>query len=140
MSVIALLSGFAAIATEWLMKSSSRRAAESLHVQNIWLYFYGILFNLIAIVMDDWEALWADGFFYGYNLFTVFIIFNNSTSGIAVSAIMKYANNIVKLFTFAVSLILTTVLSMIFFQFHPTLQFFLGATIVFISTYLYSRK
>ena len=66
MSVISLLSAFGAIATEWLMKSSATRAAESLHIQNLWLYFYGILFNLLAIVMDDWDALWADGFFYGY--------------------------------------------------------------------------
>jgi hypothetical protein len=119
MTLIALLSGFAAILTEWLMKSNARRVAESLHIQNIWLYFYGIVFNFVAIVTDDWARLWADGFFYGYNVFVLFIVLNNSCSGIAVSAIMKYANNIAKLFTFAVSLILTTLVSIACFSFHP---------------------
>lgn len=139
-TIIAVLSGLAAIVTEWLMKSNPKRQSESLHIQNIWLYVYGIAFNLLALLGDDYEALWRDGFFYGYSWLTIFIICNNSWSGIAVSAIMKYANNIVKLFVFAVSLVVTTVLSMIFFAFEPSLHFVLGSSVVFISIYLYNRK
>jgi UDP-galactose transporter len=139
-TVIATLSALAAIVTEWLMKSNPRRQLESLHIQNIWLYVYGILFNLLALIGDDYEALWRDGFFYGYSWTTLFIICNNAWSGIAVSAIMKYANNLVKLFVFAVSLVITTVLSIAFFSFEPSLHFALGSTVVFVSIYLYNRK
>jgi UDP-sugar transporter A1/2/3 len=139
-TVIALLSALAAIVTEYLMKSNPRRVSESLHIQNIWLYVYGILFNLLALLGEDWDALWRDGFFYGYSWVTVFIIVNNAWSGIAVSAIMKYANNLVKLFVFAVSLVVTSVLSAIFFQFEPSLHFMLGSCVVFIAIYLYNRK
>jgi UDP-sugar transporter A1/2/3 len=139
-TVIATLSALAAIVTEWLMKSNPRRQLESLHIQNIWLYVYGILFNLLALVGDDYEALWRDGFFYGYSWTTLFIVCNNAWSGIAVSAIMKYANNLVKLFVFAVSLVITTLLSIAFFSFEPSLHFALGSTVVFISIYLYNRK
>jgi solute carrier family 35 (UDP-sugar transporter), member A1/2/3 len=138
--VIATLSGLAAIVTEWLMKSNPRRQYESLHIQNIWLYVYGIVFNLLALIGDDYEALWRDGFFYGYSWVTIFIICNNAWSGIAVSAIMKYANNLVKLFVFAVSLVVTTVLSIVFFSFEPSLHFALGSSVVFIAIYLYNRK
>jgi UDP-sugar transporter A1/2/3 len=139
-TVIALLSALAAIVTEYLMKSNPRRVSESLHIQNIWLYIYGILFNLLALLGEDWDALWRDGFFYGYSWVTVFIIVNNAWSGIAVSAIMKYANNLVKLFVFAVSLVVTSVLSAVFFQFEPSLHFMLGSSVVFIAIYLYNRK
>lgn len=139
-TVIATVSALAAIVTEYLMKSNPRRQSESLHIQNIWLYLYGILFNLLALLGEDYDALWRDGFFYGYSWATVFIIFNNAWSGIAVSAIMKYANNLVKLFVFAASLIVTTVLSALLFQFEPSIQFLLGSSIVFISIYLYNRK
>ena len=91
------------------MKSNARRRSESLHVQNLWLYFYGIVFNLVAVLTDDYEAVFKDGFFHGYSFVTLLIIINNSCSGIAVSAIMKYANNLVKLFTFAVSLVLVSI-------------------------------
>jgi len=135
-----LLSGLGAVVTEYLMKSDKIRQNESVHLQNLWLYFWGIIFNFIAIVIDDWDTVMNEGFFHDYTLLTVLILLNNSFSGLAVAAIMKYANNLVKLFTFASSLMLTTVLSVLFFGYELTLQFTLGASVVFISIYLYNRK
>ncbi|XP_028101806.1 LRR receptor-like serine/threonine-protein kinase ERL1 [Camellia sinensis] len=41
-------------------------------------------------------SLMLVGFFYGYSLITTLMILNHALSGIAVSMVMKYADNIVK--------------------------------------------
>ncbi|KAG8492736.1 hypothetical protein CXB51_010462 [Gossypium anomalum] len=49
-------------------------------------------------------------------------------SGIAVSMVMKYADNIVKVYSTSVAMLLTAVVSVFLFGFNLTLAFFLGAT------------
>ncbi|XP_017642999.1 CMP-sialic acid transporter 2-like isoform X6 [Gossypium arboreum] len=47
-------------------------------------------------------------------------------SGIAVSMVMKYADNIVKVYSTSVAMLLTAVVSVFLFGFNLTLAFFLG--------------
>ncbi|KAG8490754.1 hypothetical protein CXB51_013969 [Gossypium anomalum] len=49
-------------------------------------------------------------------------------NGIAVSMVMKYADNIVKVYSTSVAMLLTAVVSVFLFGFNLTLAFFLGAT------------
>jgi len=137
MVTIASLSGAAAVVTEWLMKSNASRAAESVHVQNYWLYLYGVLFNALELYRSS-----APGarILDGYTEVTWLLVANNALSGLAVSAVMKYSNNLVKLLTFACSLSLTTLLSSAFFGFTLTLQFTLGSMVVWCAIYLYNRE
>ncbi|KAF6154269.1 hypothetical protein GIB67_026725 [Kingdonia uniflora] len=78
------------------------------------------------------------GFFHGYSLVTTCMILNHALSGIAVSMVMKYADNIVKVYSTSVAMLLTAVVSVFLFGFHLSLAFFLGSTVVSVSVYLHS--
>ncbi|XP_039126845.1 CMP-sialic acid transporter 2-like [Dioscorea cayenensis subsp. rotundata] len=133
--VMALLSGFAGVYTEAIIK---KRPSRNINVQNFWLYVFGMIFNLIAICVQDYDAVMNKGFFHGYSFITVCMVFNHALSGIAVSMVMKYADNIVKVYSTSVAMLLTAVVSVFLFSFHLSLAFFLGSTIVSVSIYLHS--
>ncbi|XP_015577445.1 CMP-sialic acid transporter 2 isoform X1 [Ricinus communis] len=133
--VMALLSGFAGVYTEAIIK---KRPSRNINVQNFWLYVFGMIFNAVAIVIQDFDAVMNKGFFHGYSLITVLMILNHALSGIAVSMVMKYADNIVKVYATSVAMLLTAVVSVFLFGFHLSLAFFLGSTVVSVSVYLHS--
>ncbi|GAB4838678.1 hypothetical protein Ancab_028223 [Ancistrocladus abbreviatus] len=133
--VMALLSGFAGVYTEAIMK---KRPQRNINVQNFWLYVFGMGFNAIAILIQDFDQVINKGFFYGYSFITVVMIVNHALSGIAVSMVMKYADNIVKVYATSVAMLLTAVVSVFLFGFHPTLSFFLGSIVVSVAVYLHS--
>ncbi|KAL6008104.1 CMP-sialic acid transporter 2 [Asimina triloba] len=152
--IMALLSGFAGVYTEvfFLVKSGiiavygtfcllqaiiKKRPSRNINVQNFWLYVFGMVFNAFAIVIQDFDA-----------------VINN---GIAVSMVMKYADNIVKntmrlnenneivqvqlrslVYSTSVAMLLTAVAAVFLFGFNLSLAFFLGSTVVSVSIYLHS--
>ncbi|KAI9122743.1 hypothetical protein K1719_006583 [Acacia pycnantha] len=133
--VMALLSGFAGVYTEAIMK---KRPSRNINVQNFWLYIFGMAFNAVAILIQDFDAVMNKGFFHGYSLITVLMILNHALSGIAVSMVMKYADNIVKVYSTSVAMLLTAVVSVFLFGFHLSLAFFLGTIVVSVAIYLHS--
>ncbi|XVF44683.1 hypothetical protein PTKIN_Ptkin02bG0143900 [Pterospermum kingtungense] len=133
--VMALLSGFAGVYTEAIIK---KRPSRNINVQNFWLYIFGMAFNAVAILIQDFDAVMNKGFFHGYSIITTLMILNHALSGIAVSMVMKYADNIVKVYATSVAMLLTAIVSVFLFGFHLTLAFFLGATVVSVSVYLHS--
>ncbi|XP_071726262.1 CMP-sialic acid transporter 2-like isoform X2 [Rutidosis leptorrhynchoides] len=133
--IMALLSGFAGVYTEAIIK---KRPSRNINVQNFWLYVFGMSFNVVAILVQDFNAVVDKGFFHGYSLITVLMIINHALSGIAVSMVMKYADNIVKVYSTSVAMLLTAVVSVFLFNFHLSLAFFLGSTVVSVSIYLHS--
>ncbi|KAG2577910.1 CMP-sialic acid transporter 2-like isoform X1 [Panicum virgatum] len=133
--VMALLSGFAGVYIEAIIK---KRPSRNINVQNFWLYIFGVIFNLVAICVQDYDAVMNKGFFHGYSFITVLMILNHALSGIAVSMVMKYADNIVKVYSTSVAMLLTAVVSVFLFNFHLSLAFFLGSTVVSVSVYLHS--
>lgn len=135
--VMALLSGFAGVYTEAIIK---KRPSRNINVQNFWLYVFGMIFNAFAIMTQDFDAVMNDGFFHGYSLITVLMILNHALSGIAVSMVMKYADNIVKVYSTSVAMLLTAIVSVFLFGFHLSLAFFLGSTVVSVAIYLHSTS
>ncbi|XP_058073398.1 CMP-sialic acid transporter 2-like isoform X2 [Magnolia sinica] len=133
--IMALLSGFAGVYTEAIIK---KRPSRNINVQNFWLYVFGMAFNAVAIFIQDFDAVMNKGFFHGYSLITTCMILNHALSGIAVSMVMKYADNIVKVYSTSVAMLLTAVVSVFLFGFHLSLAFFLGSTVVSVSIYLHS--
>ena len=91
--VMAVLSGAAGVYTELIMK---KRPQRNVNVQNVYLYMFGVIFNIFAIFLYDYDAVFGNGFFHGYNGVVCVMIVNHALSGIAVSLVMKYADNIVK--------------------------------------------
>ncbi|XP_062176938.1 CMP-sialic acid transporter 4-like isoform X1 [Alnus glutinosa] len=133
--VMALLSGFAGVYTEAIIK---KRPTRNINVQNFWLYVFGMIFNAGAILVQDFDAVMNKGFFHGYSFITVLMILNHALSGIAVSMVMKYADNIVKVYSTSVAMLLTAVVSVFLFGFDLSLAFFLGSTVVSVAVYLHS--
>ncbi|KAJ0980722.1 hypothetical protein J5N97_008977 [Dioscorea zingiberensis] len=133
--IMALLSGFAGVYTEAIIK---KRPSRNINVQNFWLYVFGMLFNIFAIFTQDFDAVMNKGFFHGYSFITVCMILNHALSGIAVSMVMKYADNIVKVYSTSVAMLLTAIVSVFLFGFHLSLAFFLGSTVVSVAVYLHS--
>ena len=132
---MAILSGFAGVYTELILKSGG--AKRNVNAQNVYLYAFGVLFNVFAIFAYDYDAVIRRGYFHGYTFLVAVMIANHAASGIAVSLVMKFANNIVKVYSTSVAMILTTLVSIPLFGFELTVPFVLGTAVVSVATFLH---
>ena len=131
--LMAILSGGAGIYTELIMKKRQQR---NINAQNALMYFFGVIFNIFAMFAHDAHFVTSNGYFHGYNVVVIVMIVNHALSGIAVSFVLKHANNIVKVYSTSVAMILTTAASILLFSFKPSLPFFLGSSVVTVAVYL----
>jgi len=128
-------SGFAGVYFEKLLKGSK----VSLWMRNVVLAFYGIIFGVTGVIMNDFTAVYENGYFQGYTKTTWFVIILQAYGGLLVAAVVKYADNILKGFATSISILVSSVFSYYFFgDFDPSLNFIIGATGVLTATYLYS--
>ncbi|CAI9101170.1 OLC1v1038433C3 [Oldenlandia corymbosa var. corymbosa] len=121
--VSACLSALAGVYTEFLMKKNN----DSLYWQNVQLYTFGAIFNMARLVLDDFrggfeQGPWWQRLFNGYSITTWLVVLNLGSTGLLVSWLMKYADNIVKVYSTSMAMLLTMVLSVFLFNFKPTLQ------------------
>ena len=136
--VTGLLSAFAGVYSELLLKKDGQ--LHSIHLQNIMLYTWGILFNSSALFAHDRDAIQAGGFFKGYTPAVWLLVVNNALIGLAISAIFKYANNIVRIFAHTGAMVLTMFLETVFTATPFSAQLVVSVTIVGCSTFLYNRE
>ncbi|WZN66443.1 CMP-sialic acid transporter [Chloropicon roscoffensis] len=134
----AVLSALAGVYTEFLLKKNN----DTLYWQNVQLYGFGTLFNAARLTYDDINSpaggkFWLFDLTEGYNYITWLIVINFSFSGLFISWIQKYSNTIVKVYATSSAMMVTAFLSIFFFDLEPTLQLFLGISIVCISILLY---
>ncbi|EPS66181.1 hypothetical protein M569_08593, partial [Genlisea aurea] len=134
----ACLSALAGVYTEFLMKKNN----DSLYWQNIQLYTFGSMFNLAKLIWDDFRndfenGPWWHRLFDGYTFVTWMVVLNLGSTGLLVSWLMKYADNIVKVYSTSMAMLLTMVASVFLFGFKPTLQMFLGIFICMMSLHMY---
>ncbi|KAF7657378.1 hypothetical protein LDENG_00028230 [Lucifuga dentata] len=132
-AVAVLCSGFAGVYFEKVLKSSDT----SLWVRNIQMYLSGIAVTLIGVYMTDGEKVLEKGFFFGYTPWVCFVVFLASVGGLYTSVVVKYTDNIMKGFSAAAAIILSTVASVILFGLQITATFASGAILVCVSIYLY---
>ncbi|XP_076903469.1 CMP-sialic acid transporter 1-like [Bidens hawaiensis] len=134
----ACLSALAGVYTEFLMKKNN----DSLYWQNVQLYTFGAIFNMGRLFLDDFrggfeKGPWWDCLFNGYTITTWLVVLNLASTGLLVSWLMKYADNIVKVYSTSMAMLLTMVLSVFLFTFKPTLQLLLGIIICIMSLHMY---
>ncbi|XP_072855044.2 CMP-sialic acid transporter [Pogona vitticeps] len=132
-AVAVLCSGFAGVYFEKVLKSSDT----SLWVRNIQMYLSGIVVTLAGVYMSDGVQVMEKGFFYGYTHYVWFVIFLSSVGGLYTSVVVKYTDNIMKGFSAAAAIVLSTVASVVLFGLQITITFSLGALFVCVSIYLY---
>ncbi|CAI0441589.1 unnamed protein product [Linum tenue] len=106
------------------------------------LYLFGVLFNMAKLIVDDFQSgfekgPWWQRLFNGYSITTFLVVLNLGSTGLLVSWLMKYADNIVKVYSTSMAMLLTMVLSVLLFSFKPTLQLFLGIIICMMSLHMY---
>ncbi|XP_068198174.1 CMP-sialic acid transporter [Antennarius striatus] len=132
-AVAVLCSGFAGVYFEKVLKSSDT----SLWVRNIQMYLSGIVVTLIGVYVNDGDKVLEKGFFFGYTPWVCFVVFLASVGGLYTSVVVKYTDNIMKGFSAAAAIVLSTVASVILFGLHITIFFASGAILVCVSIYLY---
>jgi len=131
--VSCFLSGFAGVYLERVLKSGKT----SIWLRNIQMAAFSLVVAMAGVFWKDGEAVQANGFFYGYNPLVWLAIAIGSAGGILVAVVVKYADNVLKGFATSVSIVLSSVLSILFMGFEPTAVFLVGATIVILSTAAY---
>lgn len=133
--IASLMSGFAGIYFEKLLKGTP----QSLYLRNVQLGFIGFVFGLITMYFNDGAQVAEKGFFYGYDSVVWTVIFLQSFGGILVAVVVKYADNILKGFATSAAIVVACIASIYLFDFHLTLQFTLGTSLVITAVYMYSK-
>lgn len=121
----------ASVYNEFALK---RHMDTSVHLQNFFLYFYGMMFNLVAVLVVG--AYTGQGFttmFQGQSMVTMVLIANNAAQGILSSFFYKFADTILKKYSSTIATIFTAIMSFVMFGHALTVNFLLGVSIVFIS-------
>uniref|UniRef100_A0A0G4H1Z2 UDP-galactose transporter n=1 Tax=Chromera velia CCMP2878 TaxID=1169474 RepID=A0A0G4H1Z2_9ALVE len=130
-----LTSGFAGVWFEWILKASK----VSIWMRNIQLALYGVVLGFVTAMMKDREKIVENGFLQGYNWVVWMVILLQAVGGLIVAAVLKYADNILKCFGNAASILLTCAVGYYFLgDFEPSMPFGVGTCCVIASTYLYS--
>ena len=131
-----MMSGFAGIYFEKIVKSSQ----QSLWERNFQLSFFSILFGVLTLFVFNYDAVInGDGFFQGYDWIVWIVVLLQSIGGLAVAAVVKYADNILKCFATSSAIIISCIASMYFFDFQLSWQFVTGASLVISSVYMYGK-
>jgi UDP-sugar transporter A1/2/3 len=135
-TVACVISGLAGVYFEKVLKGTQC----SIWTRNVQLSFLSLIpAFFIGVLIKDGDAVSVNGFFYGYNEWTVYAIVCQAAGGLLVAVVIKYADNILKGFAASISIVLSCAASVFLFNFRLTPIFLLGSSIVLISTLLYSR-
>lgn len=132
------ISSAAGIYTEWAMK---RRVDDSIFLQNVHLYFYGVLTNGLALMYSlKKEENYNKSFFNGYDEYTIAIIISGTMIGLFVGVLYKFLDNIVVSYAHAIAMFFTTIISLVYFSFDISLEFICGLSVCVVSMYLYHME
>jgi UDP-sugar transporter A1/2/3 len=135
--VASCTSGFAGVYFEKILKNGP---PISLWMRNVQLGGFSLVFGAFALMATSAGAdVERNGFFYGFTPITWCAVLLQSVGGLMVAVLIKYADNIVKNFSNAVSLVLSSVLSSFLFGFDLSALFLFGALVVNIAIVWYSN-
>lgn len=132
--LVCCMSGFASVYFEKILKGSEI----SIWMRNIQLSCVSIPMASITCITTDWNNIADKGFFFGYDLFVVFLICLQASGGLIVAMVIKYADNIIKGFATSLSISIGCIFSMYFFDFVLTVEFVVGAVLVIFATFAFS--
>jgi solute carrier family 35 (UDP-sugar transporter), member A1/2/3 len=127
-------SGFTGVYFERILKSSNT----NLWIRNIQLGITATVLALMNVYASDGAKVREHGFLYGYGPAVWSVVCLQAAGGLLVAAVMKYADNILKGFATAMSIICSCLLSVLLFGFQPSGMFLSGASLVLGAIYLYS--
>ena len=140
-------SGVAGTFMEWIMKQTQDTSKSdvlhtwepSMWTKNIGLAFFGVIGSTFAMIADR-AKIGEFGMLNGFKPSLWVAISLQAGGGLLVGAVLKYADNIIKGFVTSVGVILASLASVYLFDFQITLNFLVGAIIVFASLHVYNSK
>jgi len=135
-------SGFGGVYFELVLKphqADSTGPPPSVWAKNVQLSTFAFIIALITAFIKDHKVILSDGFFQGYSPLVLLVITLEAGGGLVVAAVIKYADNILKSFATAVSIVTSTIVSMWVFGFIVSKLFIQGSLLVFVAIGLYSR-
>lgn len=132
----ACTSGFSGVYFERILKGSPD---VSLWVRNIQMGIPSMLIALVTVYAEDAREVERRGFFAGYSAVVVAVITCQAVGGLIVAVVVKYADNVLKVFASSFSILLSCLISAVAFNFRPNAPFLGGAFLVMLSTAMYSR-
>lgn len=131
----ACTSGFSGVYFERILKG----AKTSLWLRNVQMGIPSVFIAFITVYAKDAAAVSQQGFLGGYTSLVWTVVTVQAVGGLIVAVVVKYADNVLKVFATSFSIVVSCILSAIFFDFHASFYFVVGATLVMFATVLYSQ-
>ncbi|KAM5475313.1 UDP-galactose transporter Gms1 [Microsporum audouinii] len=129
-------SAFAGVSFERVLKDS--HTSTSIWIRNVQLAIYSIFPALfIGVIFTDGEKIAKTGFFQGYNWVVWAVIVSQAIGGIATSFSMTFADSWLRLAPGGISIVLSTLISIWFFDFSASANFVIGTAIVLSAIYIF---
>lgn len=152
---VCICSGLAGVYFEKVIKEAT--IPTSMWIRNVQLSVYSMFpAFFIGVLFLDGETVARYGFFAGYNSVVVISVLVQTFGAVVAAFCMYYADNISKNFAVSISMVLSALASVLFFNFQATthvsytsplgmmladiLQFVIGTAIVLVSTWIYTAQ
>lgn len=133
--VACFTSGFASVYLEKLLKQTDA----SIWMRNVQLGVFGCLMASVVAWSQDGTRIFKDGLMQGYTSRVFCVVLTNALGGLLCAAVLKYADNILRCFSTALSIILTCLLSAsVLHEYEPEMSFIVGTVLAIAATFLYS--
>ena len=130
----ACTSGFSGVYFEKILKGSQT----SLWIRNVQMGLPSILIAYLTIYGKDAAAVASQGFLGGYTPLVWTVVTVQAAGGLIVAVVVKYADNVLKVFATSFSIVISCIISAFLFSFRPTFSFVVGASLVVLATVMYS--
>ena len=131
----ACTSGFSGVYFEKILKGSTT----SLWIRNVQMGLPSVIIAFLTVYIKDSVAVSENGFLGGYSPIVWTVVSVQAIGGLIVAVVVKYADNVLKVFASSFSIVVSCILSALFFDFHASVAFIVGASFVVIATVLYSQ-
>jgi len=130
----ACTSGFSGVYFEKILKGSST----SLWIRNVQMGLPSIIIAFITVYSKDGPTVATQGFFGGYTALVWTVVVVQAAGGLIVAVVVKYADNVLKVFATSFSIVISCIISALFLDFQANLLFVVGALLVMAATVMYS--
>mmetsp|Transcript_40393 Transcript_40393/g.114360 ORF Transcript_40393/g.114360 Transcript_40393/m.114360 type:complete len:470 (+) Transcript_40393:497-1906(+) len=135
--VSGISSAFAGVYFEKYVKGME---TSSLWIRNCQLSMYGLPLGFVSLLVTDRATVMEHGVLQGFSVWTWGSIVLQAFGGIVVGMVVKYADNILKNFANALSVICTVICAIPIFNQYPSPWSLLGLVFTFTSIFMYSNS